>query len=82
MTSMANGIAVADPTAAPVRSPRRGLRASRRRQLIGVAMAAPAIVLIVGFFLVPLVMTFWISLNNWPLLGNHRFDDKLSQQRP
>jgi multiple sugar transport system permease protein len=73
MTSMANGIAVADPAAAPVRSPRRGLRASRRRQLIGVAMAAPAIVLIVGFFLVPLVMTFWISLNNWPLLGNHRF---------
>jgi multiple sugar transport system permease protein len=36
-------------------------------------MASPAIVLIVAFFLVPLVMTFWISLHNWPLLGRHRF---------
>ena len=25
------------------------------------------------FFLVPLVMTFWMSLHNWPLLGRARF---------
>jgi multiple sugar transport system permease protein len=36
-------------------------------------MASPAIILIIVFFLIPLVMTFWISLHNWPLLGNHRF---------
>ena len=75
MTSIANGLAVTDPAdAAHGRpAPRSRLRASRKRQLIGLAMASPAIVLIVGFFLVPLVMTFWISLHNWPLLGKHRF---------
>src|SRR3954451_10467045 len=74
MTSTANDIAVARPTpGAPVRPGRRGMRVGRRRALIGLAMAAPAIVLIVAFLLVPLVMAFWISLHNWPLLGRHRF---------
>jgi multiple sugar transport system permease protein len=75
MTSIADGLTVTGPPApaAEPRPRRRGLRASRKRQLAGLAMAAPAIVLIVAFFLVPLVMTFWISLHNWPLLGRHRF---------
>ncbi|SEP74325.1 carbohydrate ABC transporter permease [Microlunatus flavus] len=58
---------------APLAAARRGMRVSRRRALVGLAMATPAIVLIAAFFLVPLVMTFWISLHNWPLLGRHRF---------
>ncbi|SDV02670.1 carbohydrate ABC transporter membrane protein 1, CUT1 family [Microlunatus sagamiharensis] len=58
---------------APLAAARRGMRVGRRRALVGLAMASPAIVLIVAFFLVPLVMTFWISLHNWPLLGRHRF---------
>jgi multiple sugar transport system permease protein len=75
MTSIANGLTVTEPTpgAADAEPRRRGMRSSRKRQLTGLAMAAPAIVLIVAFFLVPLVMTFWISLHNWPLLGRHRF---------
>jgi multiple sugar transport system permease protein len=74
MTSIANGLAVAEPAdAATARPGRRRMRSSRKRQLTGLAMASPAILLIVGFFLVPLVMTFWISLHNWPLLGKHRF---------
>jgi multiple sugar transport system permease protein len=74
MTSIANGLTVTEPTPAAGAQPRRrGMRSSRKRQLTGLAMAAPAIVLIVAFFLVPLVMTFWISLHNWPLLGRHRF---------
>ena len=75
MTSIANGLTVTEPTAlaANPRPPRRGLGSSRKRKLTGLAMAAPAIVLIVALFLVPLVMTFWISLHNWPLLGRHRF---------
>ena len=76
MTSMTSGgLAVAEPAGAQPRAsiPRRGLRSSRKRQLTGLAMASPAIVLIVGFFVIPLVMTFWISLHNWPLLGKHRF---------
>jgi multiple sugar transport system permease protein len=74
MTSTTNDLAVAGPTrGAPVPPARRGMRAGRRRALVGLVMASPAIVLIVAFFVVPLVMTFWISLNNWPLLGQHRF---------
>lgn len=74
MTSMANGLVVTDaPVDTQLSSAQRGMRASKKRQLIGLAMTTPAIVLIVGFFLVPLVMTFWISLHNWPLLGRHRF---------
>jgi multiple sugar transport system permease protein len=74
MTSIANGLAVAEPADVAAQPPgRRRMRSSRKRQLTGLAMASPAIILIVGFFLVPLVMTFWISLHNWPLLGKHRF---------
>ncbi|NMO54800.1 sugar ABC transporter permease [Actinoplanes sp. TBRC 11911] len=45
----------------------------RRRQLIGVAVVAPAVVVVTIFFLIPLVMTFWMSLHDWPLLGAHKF---------
>lgn len=75
MTSLAPGRALraaepADP--APGRAPRRR-RVSSRRALLGLAMASPALVLITVFFLVPLVLTFWMSLHNWPLLGRARF---------
>jgi multiple sugar transport system permease protein len=36
-------------------------------------MVAPALVVVTVFFLVPLVMTFWMSLHEWPLLGEHHF---------
>jgi multiple sugar transport system permease protein len=83
MTSIANGLAVTEPTAlsAHPRRPRRGLGSNRKRKLTGLAMATPAIVLIAAFFLVPLVMTFWISLHNWPLLGRHRFIGLENYQR-
>ena len=43
----------------------------RRRELTGVAMALPAVIVLATFFLLPLVLTFWISLHTWPLLGTH-----------
>jgi multiple sugar transport system permease protein len=83
MTSIANGLTVTEPTAltARPRRLRRGLGSNRKRQLTGLVMASPAIVLIGTFFLVPLVMTFWISLHNWPLLGRHRFIGLENYQR-
>jgi multiple sugar transport system permease protein len=48
---------------------RGGLR--RRRELTGIAMALPAVLVLALFFLLPLVLTFWISLHTWPLLGRH-----------
>jgi multiple sugar transport system permease protein len=40
-----------------------------RRQLIGLAYAAPAILVVAVFFLVPLGLVLWMSVNEWPLLG-------------
>jgi multiple sugar transport system permease protein len=52
---------------------RRGLSRLARKQFVGYLFIAPAIVLVVLFFLVPLVMTAWMSLHNWPLMGASRF---------
>ncbi len=53
------------------RAPRRRGGLQRRRELTGVAMALPAVLVLALFFLLPLVLTFWISLHTWPLLGTH-----------
>lgn len=73
MTSLAPGRALRAEAATPPGRPVRRSRLSRRRAWVGLAMAAPAIVLIVVFFLVPVVLTLWMSLHNWPLMGRHRF---------
>src|SRR3954454_4333933 len=43
----------------------------RQRQLLGVALASPAVIMIAAFFLVPLALTFYMSLTTWSLLGAH-----------
>ncbi len=53
-------------------TPRRNTR-QRRKQLAGLAFVAPALVLVLIFFIIPLGMAFWMSLHNWPLLGKPRF---------
>jgi multiple sugar transport system permease protein len=53
------------------RPPRRRLTLRRRRQAMGVMLATPAVVVITVFFLVPLGLTFYMSLNDWSLLGAH-----------
>ncbi|MFC0266740.1 carbohydrate ABC transporter permease [Kushneria aurantia] len=55
------------PSAAP--TPRR----RRRRGWHGLLYTLPALALVVVFFLIPLGMTVWMSLHNWPLLGNARW---------
>jgi len=46
---------------------------ARRRQRAGVLFVLPSVAFVTLFFLVPLVMTVWMSLNNWPLLGSPHF---------
>ena len=58
--------------AATTAPPRTGKRASRR-QWIGLLYVAPAVALVVVFFLIPLGMTAWMSLHNWPLMGEHSY---------
>ena len=52
---------------------RRGRRRRRRRDLLGLLYVLPAMALVVVFFIVPIGMTAWMSLHNWPLLGVPRF---------
>jgi multiple sugar transport system permease protein len=54
-------------------SPQRRRARLRRKQVIGLLFVAPAVLLVLVFFLVPLGMAFWMSLHNWPLLGRPRF---------
>jgi multiple sugar transport system permease protein len=54
-------------------SRRRRLTLRRRRQALGVLFAAPAVLVITVFFLVPLGLTFYMSLNDWSLLGAHHW---------
>ncbi|WP_029075294.1 carbohydrate ABC transporter permease [Kaistia adipata] len=44
-----------------------------RGHWVGLLYIAPAIVLVTVFFVIPLGMTVWMSLHNWPLMGQHRF---------
>lgn len=63
---------VAPPVAATRRPPvRRRLSQRRQRQVLGAMLASPAVCMIAAFFLVPLALTFYMSLTNWSLLGAH-----------
>jgi multiple sugar transport system permease protein len=44
-----------------------------RSRLTGFGFVLPALILFLLFFVAPLVLTVWISLNDWPLLGEHSF---------
>ena len=50
---------------------RRRFSQRRERQLLGAMIAAPAVLMIAVFFLVPLALTFYMSLTKWSLLGAH-----------
>jgi multiple sugar transport system permease protein len=52
--------------------PSRRLR--RRRGLVGLAYATPAAVVVVLLFAAPLVLSLWMSLNDWPLIGDPSFN--------
>lgn len=54
---------------------RSGASRRRRREAVtGLLYAAPATIVIIVLFLVPLVLAFWMSLNDWPLIGEHSFN--------
>jgi multiple sugar transport system permease protein len=52
---------------------RRALTWRRRRQLAGLLCVLPALAFTTVFFFVPLGLDFWMSLNQWPLLGEHQY---------
>lgn len=52
-------------------APRR--RRSRRTGWHGLVYIAPAMALVIAFFVIPVVFTGWMSLHNWPLMGGTRW---------
>ena len=44
-----------------------------RRAGVAVAFLAPSLVVLLGFWIVPMVGTIWISLQNWNLIGVARY---------
>ena len=60
MTSPALAMAV------PTRTRRRRARMGQWRGLLYIA---PAMVLVIVFFVIPVLFTFWMSFHDWPLLG-------------
>jgi len=51
----------------------RTKRRSRRRQIAGLLFVMPAVVFTLLFFILPLLMTAWMSLHDWPLIGQSSF---------
>ncbi|MBB3384228.1 MULTISPECIES: sugar ABC transporter permease [unclassified Rhizobium] len=60
---------MAGPGAIATARPRKRRRASWH----GFLYIAPAMALVIVFFLLPVAFTFWMSFHNWPLLGNPRW---------
>ena len=48
-------------------------RPKRRSQWKGLIYIAPAMALVMIFFILPVLFTFWMSLHKWPLLGEPKF---------
>ncbi len=53
--------------------PSRRQRPKRRSQWKGLLYIAPAMALVIVFFILPVLFTFWMSLHKWPLLGTPKF---------
>jgi len=48
-------------------------RRSRRSGWRGLVYIAPAMALVIAFFVIPVIFTGWMSLHNWPLMGGTRW---------
>ncbi len=73
---MSTSTATQPPAAGATRSqPRSALaRARRRKSLSGLAFTSPVAIIATLLFVVPLGFAFWMSLNDWPLIGEHHFN--------
>ncbi|WP_318307054.1 carbohydrate ABC transporter permease [Amycolatopsis solani] len=67
MVSVVSSRVAAPDTPAP--DPRRRGSIARGRRRLGIAYATPMAVLVAVFFVVPLGLMLWMSVNHWPLVG-------------
>jgi multiple sugar transport system permease protein len=59
--------------ASPPKRSRRHQHVRRRSQTVGALWAAPALIMVAIFFVIPVIYMVYMSFQNWPLLGEHTF---------
>lgn len=64
---------MASAQAASAAPARKGSGLAHRRRITGFLFVLPSVLFMLIFFIFPLFMTVWMSLNNWPLLGKPKF---------
>ncbi len=69
MATTEAGQATARKAPAPPRVRRRRSPLQRRRGRVGALYAAPMAAIVAVLFIIPLGLMFWMSVNDWPLLG-------------
>ncbi len=60
-------------TSADMRDRLKRIYPPQKSQWIALLFIAPALILVIVFFLIPLLMAVWMSLHNWPLMGEAKF---------
>ncbi len=60
-------------TSADMRDRLKRIYPPAKSQWIALLFIAPALFLVLAFFLIPLGMAIWMSLHNWPLLGTPKY---------
>ncbi|WP_369053247.1 carbohydrate ABC transporter permease [Kineococcus terrestris] len=80
MSALLPGAPAASGSAPSRRRADPSARLRRRRSLVGLAYAAPAALVVVLLFAVPLLLSVWMSLNDWPLIGEPSFNAPANYQ--
>ncbi len=60
-------------TSADLRRVMKRRNKPRKSQRVGWLFIAPALLLVIVFFISPLIMAVWMSLHDWPLLGESKW---------
>ena len=60
-------------SAAIAKPSRRRSTLNRQRSIAGFLFVLPAVLFTLAMFIFPLLMTVWMSLHDWPLLGQATF---------
>jgi len=51
----------------------QGLSWIQRRKITGILFVLPTVIFVLIFFIIPLLMTFFMSFHDWPLFGDRAF---------
>src|SRR5437016_5971348 len=65
--------AITKPVKAEIKFVMPPSKLMRRRRRAGILFVLPSVLFVGCFFLLPLILTAWMSLNNWTIFGEVHF---------